>query len=169
MNVLERAKIEDAELCRRILDDGRDFQRQQGFYQWADDYPNLSTVLEDIDKQRGYVLKIDGVIVGYMCIDFAGEPTYATIEGKWNYSGAYAVVHRLAFVKEHLGKGLADVTFNLIQKLCIANGVPYIRVDTGFYNQRMQHILTKNGFSKCGIITLLDKTKRFAYDKLIKL
>ena len=99
MDILESAKNSDIDVCWDILADGRRFQREQGFVQWTDDYPNRDTVKDDILSQKGYVLKVDGVIAGYMCIDFSGEPAYESIDGSWRSEKNYAVIHRMAFRK----------------------------------------------------------------------
>lgn len=165
MNTLEVAQPQDLEICGRIINDGREFQRAQGFVQWDDTYPTVDLIREDIKIGKGYVLKIDGVIAGYMFIDFSGEPAYLNIKGEWRSKQKYAVVHRMAFSKDFQGKGLSAITFELIEKLCLENGVKYIRMDTDFPNKRMQHVLTKNGFVNCGIIVF--QGEKLAYDKLL--
>ena len=166
MNCLEYAKAEDIEICSQIIEEGKRFQRQQGFVQWTDDYPNRETISEDIKEKKGYILRSDGEIAGYMCIDFSGEPAYEGIEGKWRSDGKYAVIHRMAFHPRFRDKGLADITFGLIEKLCLSKKIHCIRVDTDFPNKRMQHILEKNGFSQCGVIVFQGSGK-LAYDKLL--
>ena len=69
-------------------------------------YPSLDTVREDIEKKRGYVLKVDGTVAAYMCVDFGGEPAYDDIEGAWLSDRPYVVSHRMAFHKDFRGRGL---------------------------------------------------------------
>lgn len=161
---LELAVAEEAAKCYDIIDMGRKFQQEQGFTQWTEDYPNQKTIEEDISEHKGYVIKVDDAIAGYMCIDFSGEPAYKNIEGKWNSSEAYAVVHRMAFDSEFRGIGLSDTAWKLIEEHCLKNNIRYIRVDTDFPNKRMQHILEKNGFVKCGIV-IFQGSGKIAYDK----
>lgn len=163
---IELAKKQEAESCGRILNDGRKFQQEQGFVQWTEDYPNIDTVYKDIEEEKGYVIKIDGTIAGYVCIDFSGEPAYAEIEGKWSVEKDYAAVHRMAFGREFIGIGLADIAFKLIERVCLDRKVPYLRVDTDLFNRRMQHIFEKNGFVKCGVI-IFQGSEKVAYDKLL--
>lgn len=165
--VLDLARPEEAEACYDILNMGRAFQQAQGFVQWTEDYPNQDTIREDIELQRGYALRIDGRIAGYMCIDFAGEPAYAEIQGEWGTEEPYAVVHRMAFSGEFRGMGLADRAFALIEELCVKNSVFSIRVDTDFPNERMQHILKKNGFENRGVIVFQGSGK-LAFDKTLR-
>ena len=81
MYTLETALPGDVELCYSIIDDARRFQREQGSIQWTDDYPSIETIRGDIREGKGRVLRADGSIVGYMCVDFSGEPAYQDIRG----------------------------------------------------------------------------------------
>ena len=166
METLELAQPNDIAVCYDILDQGRAFQREQGFMQWTDSYPNPDTIRDDIQNGTGYVVKVDGEIAGYMCIDFAGEPAYRVIEGRWHAEGPYAVVHRMSFSRKFRGRGLTGKTFPLIESLCLQRQVRIIRIDTGLPNQRMQHILEKNGFCQCGIV-YYQNGQRIAYDKVL--
>lgn len=161
---LEKVQAWELDTCMGIIDAGKAFQREQGFTQWTDDYPNRDTLRGDIRDGTGYVLKADGRVAGYMCIDFGGEPAYDKIDGQWASDEPYAVVHRLAFDAAYRGKGLADTTFRLIEELCLAKDIHCIRVDTDFPNKRMQHVLTKNGFVNRGVI-IFQGSRKLAYDK----
>lgn len=72
----------------------------------------------------------------------------------------------MAFGKEFRGKGLAKIAINLIEELCRIKNIKSIRADTDFPNKRMQHILEKNGFKKCGTI-VFQGSKKIAYDKVL--
>ena len=163
---LTLAQPVEAEDCYKIIDFGRKFQQEQGFTQWTDDYPNYQTIKVDIRDSKGFVVKVDGALAGYMCIDFDGEPAYDDIDGAWRSSDPYAVVHRMAFAPDFCGKGLSGSTWDLIKDYCRDRGVDYIRVDTDFPNERMQHVLEKNGFVRCGVITFQGSGK-IAYDQIL--
>lgn len=158
--------MDDAALCIDILNDGRQFQRTQGFVQWTDDYPDIDTIRSDIEKNNGYLIRADGMAAGYLCLDFAEEPAYARIKGAWHSKQPYAVIHRLAICSKFRGKGLADAAFALVKQRCLDCRTTYLRADTHLENKRMQHILTKNGFAACGIISLRGE-ERLAYDLLL--
>lgn len=164
MYTLEKAGLADLEACYEIIDEGRKFQKEQGFTQWTDDYPNISTIRNDIMNSKGYILRAEGVIAGYMCIDFDGEPAYDEIDGEWMTQEPYAVVHRMSFSPDFRGKGLAGEAFRLIDELCISEGVRSIRADTDFPNKRMQHILEKAGFTRRGVV-IFQGSGKIAYDK----
>lgn len=76
MQPLELARMDELNRCYEIIEAGKRFQREQGFVQWTDDYPNVDTIRDDIERKNGYVVKFGDKIAAYMCIDFEGEPAY---------------------------------------------------------------------------------------------
>ena len=56
--------------------------------------------------------------------------------------------------------------FRLAGELCLEKGVRYMRADTDYPNERMQHVLKKNGFVLCGEI-FYQGGGRLAYDKML--
>ena len=165
MYTLEPAGMEDLELCGQIIAEGRQFQREQGFVQWTEDYPNLDSVRRDIQSGSGYVFKVEGETAGYVSVDFSGEPAYDQIDGAWGADRPYAVIHRMAVRSKFQGAGLAGTAFAQIERLCLDKNVPYVRVNTDFPNQRMQHVLEKNHYVNRGVI--LFNGEKLAYDKLL--
>ena len=101
---LEPARPEELETCYAIIDSGREFQKEQGFVQWTEDYPSREIILDDIERGKGFVLKAEGRLAAYLCIDFDGEPAYREIKGAWRSEEPYATVHRMAFAREFRGK-----------------------------------------------------------------
>lgn len=45
---------------------------------------------------------------------------------------------------------------------------PNIRIDTHHDNRVMQHLLTKHGFTYCGLIYLKSGAERLAYQRVVK-
>ena len=167
MYTLAPARPADIAVCYAIIEGARTFQREQGFVQWTDDYPNETTIAEDIRNAVGYLFLADREIAGYLCVDFAGEPAYAQIAGEWHTGTPYAVIHRMAFDARYRGRGLSTVALHLVEALCLARDVHAIRIDTDFHNRRMQHILHKAGYLPCGTI-LFQGGERQAYDKILR-
>ena len=169
MNTLEPARPEDLDICCRLIDAGREFQREQGFVQWTEDYPSRDTIRQDLEAGRGYLLRADGRTAGYLCLDFGGEPAYEAItEGAWKSREPYAVIHRLALSGEFRGMGLAGAAFSLAGELCLSRGVRWLRADTDPQNARMQHVLKKAGFLQRGVV-LFQGSRKLAYEKSLSL
>ena len=137
MEQLRLALPQEAAACYRIIEAAKEFQREQGFVQWTDGYPNEATIREDLAARRGYALEVDGELAGYLCIDPAGEPAYETIDGAWHTRPPYAVIHRMAFDRRFVGRGLSAAALRLAEDLCREQGAAAIRIDTDPQNRRM--------------------------------
>lgn len=167
MFTLTPARPGEETLCMEIIADGRQFQQEQGFVQWTEAYPALPDIAADIAEHKGYLLREDGTVLGYVCLDFDGEPAYDDITGgQWLCEEPYAVIRRLALNKHGRGRGLTGVLFDLSAERCREQGITYLRLNTGLQNGRMQHILEKNGFVRRGII-VFKGSQKYAYDKRI--
>lgn len=162
---IRSVKKEEAQIALEILSDARNHQREQGFMQWTDDYPNLKAVIEDINNNSAYFFINDGTPFGYAYIGFDGEVTYNKIQGEWKSNRKYAVIHRLAFGKEVQGKGLSKSTFQAIKEFVGSRGIHSIRIDTHEDNKKMQHILKREDYQYCGIATI-PSGERLAYELL---
>ena len=151
----------------RLINEARAFQRRQGFVQWTDDYPNLDTVLEDRALGRGFLLLDGEEPIGYLCIDFAGEPVYEAIEGAWNTDRPYAAVHRVGIGDAGRGRGASHALFRLVELYCAQQATHVLRIDTGFENRVMQHVLEREGFVSCGTVLYPPNKLRIAYEKIV--
>lgn len=160
---LVQARREDIPAYMEILNEGRRFQRAQGFVQWLDGFPKQAAVEEDIRGGNGYAIRVDGALAGYLCVSFDGDPAYPAIRGAWRFDGKYAVVHRIVIGPEFRGRGLTGEVFRLVGQLACRRGVDILRIDTHEDNLRMRHVLEKNGFVCCGIVSQYGD--RLAYDK----
>ena len=95
--------------------------------------------------------------MGTFCFILGDDPTYQQIyEGTWLNNEPYGVIHRLATNGKQ--KGVSENCLNW----CFERW-PNLRVDTHRDNKVMQHILTKYGFQRCGIIYVKNGTERIAY------
>ncbi|MBE6947158.1 MAG: GNAT family N-acetyltransferase [Ruminococcaceae bacterium] len=163
---LTPAQQEDFPRCMQILQSGRDFQRQQGFVQWPDNFPDADVVARDISSGFGFVLKADGIIAAYCYLGLEGDPSYPEIKGAWRYDEPYVVLHRVAISPEFRGKGLTGKLFSLVEEFAKKRNRFVLRIDTAEPNARMQHVVEKAGFAYCGTV-IQGGGLRLAYDKKI--
>ena len=168
MYKLRNTKAGEECIAMNIINQAKVFLKEQGIDQWQTGYPNMEAILSDIEKERGYFFLENDVIFGYACIDYDGEPAYNELKGNWlsPVDADYVVVHRMAFVKESRGKGLADKAFRLVSEQAKSKGVENFRVDTDEANKIMQSVLKRNGFTYCGVIWF-DNSEKIAFEKKI--
>jgi GNAT superfamily N-acetyltransferase len=161
---LVKAEEKDFGEAMDMINAAKKLLKDSGVDQWQNGYPDEARILGDIRAGKGYFAEENGVKLGYLCVDFGGEPAYDHLKGEWATKPPYAVVHRMAFSPAARGKGLSSVVFRLAEELSREKGVMAMRVDTDDGNERMKHILTKNGFTYRGTIWF-DNSVKIAYDK----
>ena len=164
MNTLRQARADELNTCIQILREGRAFQQEQGFTQWTEEYPSPALIESDIREGGGWLFLLNDEPAGYMYLTFDGDPSYPDIQGAWHFDEPYAVIHRIAIDDAFRGQGLSAKIFALVEDLLRSRGVFLLRIDTHHDNKRMQHILSKNGFSYCGTV-IQDNGLRLAYEK----
>ncbi len=164
---LRATSINDLDTAMEIIDGAKKHLKEQGIDQWQEGYPDYACIESDVINGKGYFVIDDEEVMGYLCIDFSGEPAYDKLNGEWSSDEKYVVVHRMAFHESARGKKLSDITFELVEELSREKGVFNFRVDTDGDNLKMQHILKKNGFTYRGTIWF-DNSEKIAFDKIIQ-
>ena len=119
--------------------------------QWGDNFPPQELLEEDIDSNRLFLYVVNGQIEAVFAFILGADPTYAAIEdGQWlDDTLPYGTVHRLASAGKHKGVGKAVLDWSM--EHCQS-----LRADTHADNKIMQHLLEKNGFTRCGVIHVAD-------------
>lgn len=163
---LRKALDNEIETAVDIIDMAKEHLRKQGIDQWQNGYPDRASIIEDIDKERGYFIVEKDEIIGYLCADYDGEPAYDSLNGKWEFGSPYVVVHRMAFSDKARGKGASTKAFALVEEMSKEKGVSAFRIDTDEDNNKMKHILKKCGFQYRGTI-LFDDSEKIAFEKRI--
>ncbi len=164
--VLTKTTKDDVEHVMQIIETAKKHLKEQGIDQWQDGYPDIACITADAETGKGYFFKEDGEVLGYICIDFDGEPAYDTLEGEWACDEKYVVGHRMAMSEKSRGKNYSSEVFSLLEQLAKENGVNYLRVDTDEDNKKMQHVFIKNGFVRRGKVWY-NETEKVGFDKRI--
>lgn len=161
-----RATMADLPIMLEIYRHARELMAANGNpTQWGSTFPREEVVCEDIEMQRTILLvdTVDGKerVLAQFALCLGIDPTYVNIDGAWLDDDPYVTIHRIA--SSGLGKGAA--------KDCINWALEHygnVRADTHPNNKAMQHIFESNGFARCGLIQLLDRstdTTRIAYQR----
>ena len=163
---LRKVSAEEKHIAMQIIDMAKLHLKNQGIDQWQDGYPDLESIIADINADRGYFIISEDAPIGYMCLDFEGEPVYAQLDGKWQGSGKYAALHRLAISDKGRGKGYGKKAFELAEEYCRSQGINSIRVDTKNTNPKMRHVITSNGYIYRGDVYYETSGERMAFEKV---
>lgn len=156
MNIRKSNKY-DLDSILKVYAIAREFMKLSGNpLQWGDTYPSKELVREDIEKGRSYVLE-DGENICGCFVFFTGIETVYEKIGKKSGDKEYGIIHRVA------SDGRVQGIMNKIIKFA-TDKIDNIKIDTHNDNMKMQHILEKLKFKKCGIIYLEDKSERILYN-----
>lgn len=163
--MIRKADERDVLLVDKVFDDARRFQRSCGFRQWADGYPGVSNIENDIAADSAYVVEISGSVAGYFFIAY-DDPGYEALTGIWANECNFAVIHRLAIDSKNRGKGLAHSILSHAERIAKRGGAKSMRVDTGESNVIMQRLMHSLGYTSMGLLAF-PWGDRLAYEKLI--
>ncbi len=163
------SRPEDADAIFSIIQQAQAYFRSIKNPQWQNGYPNPDVIREDIRSRSSYVLLENGRIVATAVLLFTGEPTYDRIyAGQWLGDGPYGTIHRIAVSEAYKGRGASVRMLRAFERECEARGICFLRVDTHDRNRPMRRFLEKNGFARCGIIYLADRSERIAFEKRLR-
>ena len=163
MNI-RASRPEDLPEIERVYAAAREFMKKTGNpRQWGDKSPEKALILSDFENSTGYVVENEGKIAGVFAFIPGIDPTYGYIEGgAWLNDGPYGTIHRIA--SDGSVHGILEEALSFCEKRA-----ENIRIDTHEDNKVMQHLLSKHGFTRCGIIYLLNGEPRIAYQKVINI
>ena len=166
--MLRKAKSTELDEIMLIIEDGREFLRQQGINQWQHGSPSKETIEQGIKEQTSYVYEIDRNIVATAMLtnydrDFENYPTLLS------KCDNYLVIHRIATLKNIRNQGIGRQFLSAIVEFAKKENIDYIRIDTHKDNKIMRKFLSDFGFVELDEIKLtmknnLDDKERIAYE-----
>ncbi len=155
------ATADDLPAINAIYAYARRFMAENGNpTQWGTHFPPPALLQQDIAAGHLYVIEQDGQPHGVFALIIGPDPSYAVIrDGAWLSDTTYGTIHRIA------GDGRVHGLLTLAVNYA-AGQIRHLRIDTHENNRIMQHLIEKNGFTRCGIIHTDDGTPRIAYERL---
>ena len=170
--MLRITKKDELERVMKIIEDGREFLKEQGVNQWQHGSPSRDEIINDINEGISYVYEKSGEIVATAMLttfdaDYENSPTF------WSRNSSYLAIHRLAAAKKFRHQG---ITREFMQAICFfakSQNIKFLRIDTHLDNEIMRKFLSRFGFKEKDIIKLtmknnLDDKERIAYELEVK-
>ena len=159
--MIRHAELQDLEAVQAVYAQARKFMAETGNpNQWGKTHPPKETLESAIKARKLYVLEENGAVHGSFYYAQEAEPTYQKIEdGAWLSDEPYGVIHMVA------SDGTVHGFLRQVAAYC-EQQTKHLRIDTHHDNKVMQHVIGKNGFTRCGIIYLENGDPRIAYEKL---
>ena len=163
MREVRRTRPNELEEVLQIYAHGREIMKRTGnVSQWGDNRPPVESIRHDIEVGDSYVVCENGEIHSVFAFIQGPDPTYAEIRnGEWPNDKPYWCIHRIA--SDEKIKGVLRSAIDYASKF-----TDELRIDTHENNTIMRHLIMKNDFKECGIITTDDGTDRIAFQKHIE-
>lgn len=163
--IITNATINEVDDIMVIINQAKAYLLSKHINQWQMGYPNEESIMEDITKHHGYILKVKDHIVGYFALSFSDEDAYLHIyDGKWSNNDYYALIHRLCIGDEYKGQGLGSLIIRFVKDEALKHNINQIRIDTHEDNKSMLRLFNKNGFSYAGKVCFRDVEERVAFE-----
>ena len=164
---LRKATLGDVRNIEHIYENARKFMRITGNpHQWGNSFPLMSSVVEDIRLRRfNLIVDIDPDsgeerILAQFAVCEGLDEVYAHIDGAWlDDVLPYVTIHRLASsgIRPKMATECLQWTKQHYNN---------VRIDTHPDNLIMQKVITRAGFSRCGLVVIPDRAHsatRIAY------
>ena len=163
-----KATIEDLDEVMRIYTSAQAFMEAHDNPQWPKGFPDRNDIKCGIFGGILYVVTAENEIAGvFSAVGY--DRDYDNIQGAWLTNGKYLAVHRVATAEKFRGKGGAKYIVNFAAvDIAKMRKCKSVRMDTHEKNLPMRSILSSQGFTECGIVTLMrDDTPRIAFEKIL--
>ena len=155
---LRKATLGDLRNIEHIYENARKFMRVTGNpHQWGNSFPLVSSVIDDIRLKRFYLIVDEDPeshnerILAQFALCEGVDEVYASIDGAWlDDISPYVTIHRLA--SSGIKPKMATVCLHWVQE-----NYNNVRIDTHPDNVIMQKVITRAGFSRCGLVVIPDR------------
>lgn len=166
--MLRKTKKDELEFVMMIIEEGREFLKEQGVNQWQHGSPSRDMIINDINEGISYIYEKSGKLVATAMLttfdeDYENYPTF------WSENSSYLAIHRLATSKQFRNQGIAREFLEAIYLFAKSQNIKYLRIDTHLDNKIMRKFLSGFGFEEKGVIKLtmkniLEDKERVGYE-----
>lgn len=144
------------------------FLREQNINQWQGNSVTIEHIMPAIEQGKAFAwVNTTGDIQAFAVLEEHDAYYDNLTSGEWSYDLPYYAIHRVMIAPASRGRGITAVVFRDIERIAKAHKKQVLRIDTHPENLRMQHIITKMGFTETGEIQHADGTPRITYEKLV--
>jgi ribosomal protein S18 acetylase RimI-like enzyme len=143
--------------------------RDNGIDQWDEHYPDRGSIEADLKTKTLFVYKEGKNIVGIIVLNEHQDEEYQQVKWSTSEKSKNLVVHRLAVLPSHQGKGLARKLMDFAENFAKEKNYDAIRLDTFSLNPRNQKFYNIRGYTNLGPVYLKYKKDHpyFCYELLL--
>ncbi len=155
--MIELATREDLDQVELIMKSIKEEMKNEGNPQWGstdDDYPSITKLLEDIEKEKMIKFVEDETIKGIVSLAIDTTREYDGLLE--NREGESIIIHRLAIPKEYRKQKIATKLIRYAEVHAKNNQINVLKSSTEISNEKMNNFLIREGFTHKGIYTYED-------------
>ncbi|MFT5859419.1 MAG: ribosomal protein S18 acetylase RimI-like enzyme [Flavobacteriaceae bacterium] len=144
--------------------------RANGIDQWDENYPDRESISRDLATETLFTFRDNDEIIGIVVLNESQDEEYNEIDWLTSNESKNLVVHRLAVLPDHQGKGIARKLMDHAEAYAKKNDYDSIRLDTFSQNPRNQKFYSTRGYSDLGPVYLKYKKDHpyYCYELLLK-
>lgn len=143
-----KATIQDQEKMMALLVACVANMRANNIFQWNAEYPNIETMMKDIESEHLFVMKNNDEYYGIVTLNEEQEKEYSSVN--WQYEGKILVVHRLAINPIYQSQGIGKKIMEFAEMYGKDNAYDAIRLDTYSGNPKAVAFYQHLNFEKVG-------------------
>lgn len=143
--------------------------RDNGIDQWDENYPDRASILNDLETETLFAYREGDDVIGIVVLNESQDEEYGEINWSTSDDDRNIVVHRLAVLPGHQGKGIARKIMDFAEDWAKKNNYDAIRLDTFSQNPRNQKFYTNRGYTDLGPVYLKYKKDHpyYCYEMLL--
>lgn len=144
--------------------------RENGIDQWDENYPDRQSIENDLHTKTLFVWKEAKKILGIIVLNENQDEEYQQINWSTSETNRNLVVHRLAVLPSHQGRGLARKLMDFAENFAKEQNYDAIRLDTFSQNPRNQKFYSNRGYTNLGPVYLKYKKEHpyYCYELIFK-
>ena len=137
--------------------------RANGIDQWDENYPDYKSILNDLRSQTLFAYRKGNAILGIVVLNESQDEEYNEVKWSTKKHDRFLVVHRLAVMPQHQGKGIARKLMDFAEQWAREQKYIAIRLDTFSQNERNQRFYDNRGHTNLGPVFLKYKKEHPYY------
>ncbi len=147
MSNILHAKETDLDEVYQLYKLGVSYLESNGIYQWDDQYPSKSDLIDDIKSNSVFLLKESNQLAGAITLDNKQDEQWANLS--WAYSfDSILSLHRLCIHPDYSNRGYAKLLMEYAERFALNHGYQVIRLDSFLGNPFSQKLYPKLGYKE---------------------
>lgn len=164
--MIQPAQIDDLKDIMALVTETIAEMQAENNQQWSESYPTKTDFAQDIAQNALYLIKKERQVAAIMCLNDEEAPEYQTVA--WQSQKPALVIHRMAVSPRFRRQGLAQELFIFAENEAKKRGFDVLKTDTYHCNDKMKHLILRQGFVKRGEVYFLPELAAFyCYEKIL--